>query len=407
MATIPTSDLELFKKQMSTPNVGYESSVDVEHVDEKTETEKSLHKVQKNLVLSYISDYTGCGHIRNILPTTYLNAIFGRDNQLNVITSPAMIFQPDILKRTRSILFQRTMGPHSVDIIKRYKDLQSQFKFKMVYDLDDFIWDGKDIGEEIPNYNFGKEAINDEVQNSAIENMKMMDTICVTAPFLKDYIASKGVDKDKIVIVHNTMPSFLWGSEKKQPIEKKIEKPTIVWSSSPTHWHDSKKLYGDLDNAWYRWIVRSVKAGRINYVQMGGLPWFFEEIKNDIRIYNWVNSLHYPEAVKSTKADFGIAPLVPNFFNYSKSPIKYQEYCVAGIVGVGTVFTNGKPSPYDICKTQAPDNVTEDMLDHLFFEYLCLPENYNRLLTEQYQQVVDNHWITESSGYVNMMTSIL
>lgn len=402
MPKIPTSNLDLFKHQVSNPNMGFDSNTDTD-----VEEQKNLHKVNKNIVLSYVSDYTGCGHIRNILPSTYLNAVFGRDASMNIITSPAMIYQPDILKRTRSVFFQRTMGPHSVDMVRQYKELQKQYKFKMVYDLDDFIWDGKDIGEEIPNYNFGKEAITKEVQDAAIENMKMMDTVTVTCDFLKDYIASRGVDKNKIKIVHNTMPSFLWGSDKKPHITEKIEKPTIIWSASPTHWHDGKKLLGDLDNAWYQWIIKSVKEDKINYVQMGGLPWFFEEIKDKIKVYNWVNSLHYPAAVKSANADFGIAPLVPNHFNYSKSPIKYQEYCVAGIVGVGTVFTNGKPSPYDIALTQAPDTVTVEMLDHLFFEYLCLPENYNRLLDQQYQQVMDNNWITESTGYVNMMTSIL
>lgn len=406
MVKLPTSDFEMFKKQVDNPNTKSETSFDFD-VTAMDDVQNSTHKVKKSIVLSYISDYTGCGHIRNILPMTYVNAIFGRDNQLNVITSPTMIFQPDILKRTRSILFQRTMGPHSTEIVKKYKELQDQFKYKMVYDIDDFIWDGSEVGEEIPEYNFGKPAIDAVVQQSSIDNMKMMDTVCVTSQFLKDYIASKGVENDRIVIVHNTMPSFLWGADKKPHIDKKIEKPTIVWSASPTHWHNEHKMYGDMDNAWYRWIVKSVKAGRINYVQMGGLPWFFEDIKHEIKVYNWVNSLHYPAAVKSIKADFGIAPLVPNYFNYSKSPIKYQEYCVAGIVGVGTVFTNGKPSPYDIALTQTPDNVTEDMLDHLFFEYLSLPENYNRILDQQYQQVIHSNWITESSGYINMLTGII
>jgi len=402
MSIIPTSNFELFKKQVDNPNVGFDSTIEL-----KNEEPKDLHKVKKNIVLSYVSDYTGCGHIRNIIPSTYLNAIFGREGNLNIITSPTMIFQQDILKRTRSIFFQRTMGPQTTDIIKHYKELQQQYKFKMIYDLDDFIWDGSNVGEEIPNYNFGKEGITKDVQISSIENMKLMDTVTVTCTFLKDYIASMGIDKEKIKIVQNTMPSFLWGSDRKPYITKRIEKPTVLWSSSPTHWHDGKKLLGDLDNAWYQWIIKSVKDNKINYVQMGGLPWFFDEIKDKIKVYNWVDSLHYPAAVKSTKADFGIAPLVPNFFNYSKSPIKYQEYCVAGIIGVGTVFTNGRPSPYDIALTKTPDTVTVDMLDHLFFEYLCEPDNYNRLLDQQYQQVMDNSWITESAGYVNMMTELL
>lgn len=237
----------------------------------------------------------------------------------------------------------------------------------------------------------------------------MMDAICVTTPFLKDYIAKRGsIDPERIHIVHNTLPDFLWKFNNKKPhITEKIKKPRVLWSSSPTHWGDHTKLCGDMDNAWKDWVIKNVKEDKIDYIQMGGLPWFFEEIKDKITVYNWVNSLKYPDVIREVNADFGIAPLVPNYFNYSKSSIKYQEYCVAGIVGVGSVFTNGEPSPYDIALTTAPDDVTVEMLDDLFFNKLSEPDTYNKLLDEQYQQVEDNSWITESPGYINLMTSIL
>lgn len=397
MSTIPTSDFETFKKQVSKPNTGFD--------DVKQEVQRE--KINKNIVLVYNSDFTGCGHIRTIVPALYLNAVFGRANQLQCITTTNMIYQEDILKRTRSILFQRTMGPQSIGVIQHYKELQKKYKFKMVYDIDDFIWTGDLEGEDIPDYNFGKRNITPIVQQSSIDNMKLMDQIMVTSQFLKDYIASFGIDPNKITIVHNTMPSFLWGSDKKQPITERITKPTIIWSASPTHWHNGEKLYGDMDNAWREWVIRNVNLGKINYVQMGGCPWFFEEIRDKIKVIDWVDSLHYPGVVKSVNADFGISPLVPNHFNYSKSPIKYQEYCVSGIVGIGTVFTNGKPSPYDISQVRTEETVTVDQLDQLFFNHLCKPEVYNDILEKQYQQVRDENWILESSGFINMLTKII
>jgi hypothetical protein len=397
MSVLPTSDMETFKKQVSNPNVGFDK------VEQKIVNQPQ--QVKKNLVLSYISDYTGCGHIRNILPTMYLNSVFGRGGDLQVITSPTMIFQPDILQKTRSVFFQRVMGPGSDDVIRHYKELQNKYQFKMIYDLDDFIWDGDDVGEEIPKYNFGKKSIDTVVQKSAIENMKMMDTVTVTTQFLKDYIASKGVDYNKIEIVHNSLPNFLWNSPRKAPITKRIEKPTVLWSASPTHWHDGDKLKGDMDNAWYEWVRKSVIDGKINYIQMGGCPWFFEDIKDKITVIDWVNSLHYPKTVMNLGADFGLSVLVPNYFNYSKSAIKYQEYCLSGILGIGTVFSNGKPSPYDISLVKAIDTITVEDIDKMFNE-LCEPEVYNRLIDAQYKQVIDNHWITESKGFVDRLTSI-
>ncbi len=403
MVTIPTSDLETFRNQMANPNKGFEKTSQVVEVNSQPQQEQ---KIKKHLVLSLISDYTGCGHIRNILPSTYLNAVFGKGHGLQIITTPILIEQPEILQRTRSILFQRTMGPQTPRLIAHYKELQKQYKFKMIYDIDDFIWDGEEDGEEIPSYNFGKGGIDEAVRQSAIDNMKLMDEITVTTQFLKDYIASRGVDKDKITIVHNTLPSFLWGNQKRKHITEPIKKPRILWSASPTHWHNEKKLCGDMENAWRDWVIKSVKEDSIEYIQMGGLPWFFEEIKDKITVIDWVNSLHYPQRVNSLNADIGIAPLVPNYFNYSKSAIKYQEYCVAGILGVGTVFSNGKPSPYDIALTKAYDTITVDEIDRMIRK-LCLPENFNRTIDEQYQQVGNNDWITESAGYVNKMTSIL
>jgi len=394
---IPTSDLDTFKKQLDNPN---------KSINGKQQINK-LIPIEKNIVISLVSDYTGCGHIRNILPSTYINSIFGPSHNMNIITTPVPILDVDILKRTRTVFFQRTMGESAIALVEYYKKLQYKYKYKMVYDIDDFIWDGDDDTEEIPEYNFGKDNLHKVIQDSSITVMKMMDTVCVTTQFLKDYIHSKGIAYDSIEIVHNTVPSFLWGSDKKEPITTDIKKPHILWSASPTHWNNEKKLYGDMDNAWRTWIIKNVKAGKIEYTQMGGLPWFFEEIKDDINVLSWVNSLHYPQTIKNIGADFGISPLVPNYFNYSKSAIKYQEYCMSGIVGIGTSFDNGEPSPYDVSVINVSDNITEDEIDDLIFNRLCKADTYNDIINKQYEQIINNDWITESAGYINLLRKIL
>lgn len=401
MSVLPTSDLETFKSQIKSPNTEFDNVR--QQITPRVENKKNI---KKHIVLAYNSDYTGCGHIRTIFPLNYINSVFGKNGQMNAIISPFMIFQPDILKHTRSILFQRTMGPNSINAIKHYKKMQKDYGFKMVYDIDDFIWDGPADGEEIPEYNFGKTNITKEVQDSCVENMKLMDTVCVSSHFLKDYIAKLGIDRQKIEVIHNTLPQYFWGNERKSHITEKIKKPRVLWSASPTHWNNESKLLGDMDNAWKDWIIKAVNEDRIEYIQMGGLPWFFEEIKDKIQIVDWVPSYHYHMAIKSLNADIGISPLVPNYFNYSKSAIKYQEYCVAGIVGIGTVFDNGNISPYDVSIVKAKDNITIDEIDTLI-DTLIEPEQYNKILDAQYQQVIDESWITESAGYINKITKIL
>lgn len=397
MTTIPTSDLETFKNQIKNPNKEFDNIFQ--------KKEQKLQEIKKDIVLSFPSDHSGCGHIRNIFPFSYMNSLFARRKIFNAIISNQMIFQEDILRKSRSLFFQRTMSPGSVEAVNRYKTLQNKFQYKMVYDIDDFVWVDDKGCHGVPEYNFGGKSISKEIQDVSFENMKKMDTICVTSQFLKDYISKNGIDENKIKILHNSIPQFFWGNNKKTEIKEKIKKPRIMWSASPSHWCNKNKLYGDMDNAWREWIIKSVKEDKIEYVQMGGLPWFFEEIKDKIKVVNWIPSFHYHLAFKDINADIGISPLVPNYFNYSKSPIKYQEYCVSGTLGIGTVFSNGKPSPYDISLTTAPDTISVEEIDALI-DRVTEPEVYNDILNKQYQQVIDNSWITESKGYIDLLFSI-
>jgi hypothetical protein len=394
---LPTSDMETFRQQLFNVNTVFENQ----------EKKSNIIKLQKNLVVSYVADPTGCGHIRNIFPLSYLNALYGKSGRYNILFTPTFIFQHDILMKSRSLFFQRAMAPQMIEQIAEYKKLQTKYGYKMVYDIDDFIWNGPDEGECIPPYNFGSTKIGQDVQDAAIVIMNMMDTVCVSTQFLGDYIKKKGVTSE-IKVVPNAVAQYFWGNTKRKPIKEKIKKPRVIYTGSPTHYSNdpNNKLRGDWDNAWTEWVIKNVKDDKITFCCMGGLPWFFESIKHKIILSPWVNSFLYHVPVKGFKADFGIAPLVPNYFNYSKSCIKYQEYCADGIFGVGTVFTNGKPSPYDICLNKTPDNITVNELDNLFDQW-TEPEYYNDTIKKQYKMIIDNGWYTESKQYIDLIKSVI
>jgi hypothetical protein len=392
---LPTSNFEIFRQQLLNPNTSFSD----------LKQEDKIMKINKNLVISYVSDSTGCGHIRNIFPMTYMNSIFGKTGRFNTIISPVMLFQHDMLVRTRSIFFQRTMAPGHIPAVNQYKQMQSKYGYKMIYDIDDFIWKGDDIGEEIPEYNFGSEGIGDDVRQASLDVMNMMDIVCVSTEFLGNYIKSKGVTSN-IIVVPNAIPQYFWGPQRKRPIKEKLKKPRVIYSGSPTHYHQIKRLKGDWDNAWCDWVIKNVKDNKIDFCCMGGLPFFFEGIKDKIKVINWVNSFQYHLAIKQYKPDFGLSPLVPNYFNYSKSFIKYQEYCAIGALGIGTVFTNGKPSPYEVCQIKAPDNITVEQIDEMFEKYLE-PELYNTTLKAQYKQIDELGWWLESEDYIKRWTDIL
>jgi len=387
---IPTSNMDVFQKQLDNPNRDIKSS---------TQSSKNLHPILKNVFVSFVSDPSGCGHIRNILPLTYMNAVFAKQKKMIPFIAPFFITQKEILIRAKSLFFQRVMDSDKIDTIAQYKKAQTQLGYKMVYDIDDWIWKSPDSYEGLPTYNPASMNIKSSVGDSSIEIMKMMDTVVVSSEYLKSFL-SKKIDVP-IEVLNNSIPKYLWGNRKRQPIVSRIEKPKVIYTGSPTHYCQRRKLKGDWESGdWLEWVIKNVKDDKIDFFCMGGLPFFFEEIKDKIKYMKWVDTLHYHQPVLNYGAHFNIAPLVRNHFNFSKSEIKYQEACASGSIGIGTYFKCDFPSPYDKNIINVPDDVTIEQLDDLILRELCEPDRFNEVIQKQYEQLDDNGWYLESNIYI-------
>lgn len=425
------SNLQDFEKQLNQPNVinlsdepktelkqnainsldvsEPKKSIDVSQfqptaVFNPNEQQNQLAKIKKNIVLMYQSDNSGCGFIRCFQPAAYLNFIFGRNYEMLFQPFSAFIYQMDILQRVRTMYFQRQMAPEHLHNIRLYKNVQKDLGFKMVWEIDDHIWWDEIYPDKhgVPPYNFGSKFITQAVKESSIEIMKMMDTIIVTTEFMKDYINNTLKIPVHVHVVPNQVPKFLWKSEKKKPILEKIKKPKFIYTGSPTHYSNEKRMMGDWENgAWREYIIKNVKADKIDFVCFGGLPFFFEEIKDKIKIYNWVNSWHYHLAVMGENADFGLMPLCKNNFNKAKSDLKAREYYASGIVGIGCEFDDDKwKGPYDNMILKLPYKCSLTQIEEMV-EYHCQPENYNKTVQAQYEWMDKNAGWLESKQWVD------
>lgn len=368
-------------------------------VTELSVPQQNITSIRKNILLSYVSDATGCGHIRNVFPVTYLNALFGKSQDVVPIISPMFIFQEDILIRTKAILFQRQMSPEHYNIIKKYKEMQPQYGYRMIYDIDDFIWganeqQGGTKEDGVPTYNFGWRGITNPIKHYSLEIMKLMDHITVSSEYLKYWINQVEGVNVPCEVVHNSVPMYFWGNTRKSGKKAPIQVPHVIYTGSPTHYHNGDRLLGDFENSYKDFVIKNVINGKIKFTCMGDLPWFFEGIKDKITVIPWLNSYQYHLGVKGAKADFAIGPLVPNNFNYSKSYIKYQEACAEGIPFVGSVFVNGKPSPYDHCILKTPSDITVDGIEKIIFGLSSNIEEYNKVLMGQYK------WLDATGGYL-------
>ena len=366
--------------------------------------------VNKNLILNLISDYAGQGTIRNIWPFQTINAIYGQKQQL--INNWLHFFpdNPSVLASAQAMYFQRQMNPQQLLAVQHYKSNQQQFKYRMIWDMDDMVWgfnekQGGSVEEGIPSYNGAWSNITAEMKNTSIEIMKCMDVCTFSTQYLADYV-KKEFDIQNTVVVPNTVPKAYWGEHNRQPIKSTIKKPRIVYTGSPTHYSNPEKLLGDWDNAWKDYIINKVNANEIDFAVFGGLPWFFESIKDKIDIKPWVPIFNLHQEIKKGNYDFCINPLVRNDFNYGKSDLKLVECSAAGIACVGTVFTNGKPSPYDHAFINAPDDITEEGIDKLIKKF-SKPKLFNEVIEKQTNWIEEEGRWTESPKYINNLVKII
>lgn len=410
MSNIKTSNLEQFKDQL-----------DGKELKDSNVNKTNMIQVKKNLVLSVQSDFAGCSHIRNIWWFSYVNAIYGKSQKINAVVAPYFVTQNDLLMRAKTLWFQRVMSPKHINIIKQYKMNQPNLKYKMIYDIDDYIWgknemQGGSKEDGVPSYNFGSKKLYDETKQIAIDTMNLMDLVTVSSNYLGEMLKKHGV-KTEIKLLKNTVLKAFWGNNKKEHIKEKIKKPKIIWTGSPTHWSEEDKLKGDIDNAWCEYIRKSVIDNKIEFIQMGGhldinkkinSPFFFKDLEkyDNYKIIGWVNSWQYHQPILSASADFSIGPLVDNNFNRSKSDIKMIESYASGSLFLGTIFKSKFDSPYDDNFVNLYDDCTVKDIEETIDKY-SEPELYNEIIDKQYDYMKSNGRYTESPIFIKYLTSLL
>jgi len=253
---------------------------------------------------------------------------------------------------------------------------------------------------------FGYKKQKWSILKSNYVDMNMVDLVTVSTEPLKKYVQELTGVKTPIEVVSNTVPQFLYGKARRAGVKRRIEKPIIVYPQSPTHYSNSKKMKGDLNNSWYDYFMKSIEENKIQMVTMGNLPWMFEDVKDKIKVIPWINAYQYAAILKAMSPHFVIMPLVPNDFNSAKSDIKYIETCAVGAIGIGTKFKSGRISPYDNNIVTLPDDCTIKDIEETIYKY-CDSKEYNEVITKQYDMLDTDGRYLESPQFINKLISIL
>lgn len=377
----------------------------------------------KNIALIYCKDTSGCSHVRLRYNAEYIN---GHTMGVVPVLLPYPTFDPLYLSKTKSIVFQRPMYDPDVQTIKRYKELQPKFGYKIVAEFDDLVFlTGESKDDAVPRYNPGHDAIFKNLPHTTeclMKALSMCDMVVTSTPYLKKMI-EKVFKHGNVKVIKNVVPRYLWNFERKKPITEDIKKPRVVYSGSPTHFKSPIPPLkpgqhpnfpnghpgqpgdrGDWNTALCDWVIKNVKENKIDFIVVGSLPFFFNEIKTKIQYVPWADSHTFPRKFMELHADFSIATVVDNPFNKCKSSLRFTEACACGCVFMGNIFSTNDDSPYreihDSCKFTDKSSVAQ--IDKIFWD-LCKKDKYNEVLEWQYNFVNNNACWLESDSHINEM----
>ena len=368
----------------------------------------------RDLILFYLADNSGCSHVRCRFFADFINA---NDFGVKAVILPVYTLDPVILSKTRAIIWQKPATNDHLAVVQKYKGFQAKYGFKMIYELDDLFFTSPIRGEGLPHYNFSyikrqEMKIDDEIEAALQQIIPLFDTIMCSTDYLKKVVMQKfGVDN--VIAVKNTVPRFLWSCDKKKPITEDIKRPVVLYSGASGHYRNprAENDIGDMGNwncAFREWVIKNVNEDKIDFKIMGDFPWFFRDIAPKIQFIPWTNSYNYPRRCWSTKADFQIAPLAENEFNMSKSALRFYESSIAGMGFFGSVFDTSTDSPYEEifpdCKIK--NSATVEELDEKFWN-MCKKDNYNELIEWQYDNLNKSGSILESIDSINRLLAVI
>jgi hypothetical protein len=278
--------------------------------------------------VNYLADYSGCGHWRILWPEAIINA---RGDGMSQSTT-AMVTTPSWYQNVTAVKVQRQASNSQKEFIKFLKEVQKQYNFKIMYEVDDVVF-----SECIPDYNKFKFAFDkQEIRQNCIDIINMVDEVTVTCDFMKKLYIEKTGQKN-ITTIPNFVPNFWMGhSFNRRKIERAYDynkkKPRILYTGSGAHYDVDNKTNGVDDMYKVRDFIRKT-VNKYQWVFVGAFPPQLTDLVQNrkIEFYPWQNLLNYPNFIANLDAQMMIAPLLPNDFNKSKSDIKFIESCILGI----------------------------------------------------------------------------
>ena len=342
---------------------------------------QQLLPINKEIInfYTFIPDQAGVGTIRTILPSLFLNSFRYNKTTFSSFYGNQFIRDGNFYKDKTFIKFQRSAEPLQLRMLQEVKDkIQPLCSFKMLYDIDDHLFD-------IPKTNYAYHYY--EVNRPYIEEiLKTVDGITVSTHFLKKIMEKYN---SNVEVVPNYLLKCLWGNLQDNSHHDGFR---ILYAGSFNHFaseNTEEKMGGDFSKELIDFIKKTTKE--ITWVMVGGFP---QELKTqisnkEIEYHPWQNILNYPQFLNSLQCDLAIAPLEINDFNRAKSDLKILEYSALGLPGI---YTEIEPYQKAFCKV-SNDNFVDKIQE------VINSVDLQREIIRYDSKILESRWMEDNGKY--------
>lgn len=333
--------------------------------------------------VNYYADYGGCGYWRMIWPESCLNVY----QKMCISGLTCMVMDIRFYQGLKAIRMQRQATPVQNAFIKELKKAQPQLGYRLIYEVDDIVFKN-----DIPDYNRCKEAfVSQEIIDSILEIMGMMDEVTVCSEFMKDYYIEKTGNK-KITHIPNYPPKF-WldrfynRNRIEELYDKNKKRPRVLYAGSGTHIDVTNKT-GMKDD--FEFVIQEIIKARkkFKFVWKGCFPLAVKPFidNGEMEYIDWSPLMDLPQDIHKIGANVTFAPLQDNIFNKSKSNIKIIE---SGAFGMPGAFQ-------DLCTYKDAEikfKSGEDLISQL--EYITGDHDRYMKLSDNIRKFTDGLWLED------------
>ena len=283
------------------------------------------------------------------------------------------INDPITFNDVQSVVLQRPVQPVQVQQAFYYASLREKYKFNLVFEWDDVLWnlvDPHSRGTQTDDYST-KVFRENTLKIANLPNF----VVCSTRTLAHEW---KDISKRPAIVLPNGVPGGIL-TEVHPEIHQDIKKPKVLWGGAAGH-------EDDFWPNWKEWLTTAINNDRIEFHTFV-VPDFLKPLESKIFVHPQTTVLTWLPVINSIHPDIYIAPIVNNTLNRSKSDLKVKEAAAIGCVFLGSDFPG---SPYS--GVAGGMRVKETEAIQPLVDNICIAENYNAYRNSLRSKYDSNGW---------------